>query len=510
MQHRSPAVGGRPRSIRSNARLPSRVPLAVAAALVLTIGGVLSALPVLAAAPNVREVTPAGITIDGSRADWDDSSADFLADMFEAGKPDHPVLAKLYGRYDCASRTFYVHVTTINAWVVIPSDSDNYVKQGQTDKLVDGDDGMGPPPAFAYISNDGWEASFAFAPGTYTGEAGLNVHALVAPEERASTAAVADRRLNVTIVCPEPTPAPTATPTPEPTASASVEPSTLPSESPSVEPSALPSGSASLEPSALPSESPSGEPSPSASASVEPSTLPSESPSVEPSALPSESPSGEPSPSASPSFEPSALPSESASAAPSAIPSGSPEPSGDPPLIVIKVADQGTESTDDDEVVGGARFELRLDDGDKAYEPDGDDAPLLASVDALEGFAVFEPTTPGDYWVAEVAAPSGLAPMPAVLVTYTGSDEECGWYRGELVCRPDEDGTGGFLLVAFKDPPAGSVEAQNSGSNLPATDTAPGASPEPASPGAPIGAIFAVSLAVVAIVLRRRRPDQAA
>ena len=184
MPHRNLEVGGRPRSIRSNVRRSSRVPLATAAALVLAIGGVLSALPVLAAAPNVREVTPAGITIDGSRADWDDPSADFLADMYEAGKPDHPILAKLYGRYDCASRTFYVHITTVSGWVVIPSDPDNYVKQGQTDKLVDGDDGPGPPPAFAYISKDGWEASFAFAPGTYTGEAGLNVHALVAPEER--------------------------------------------------------------------------------------------------------------------------------------------------------------------------------------------------------------------------------------------------------------------------------------------------------------------------------------
>jgi len=495
MQHRNHAVGGRPRSIRSNARRSSRVPL-VTVALVLTIGGVLSAIPVLAAAPNVREVTPAGITIDGSRADWDDSSADFLANMFEAGKPDHPVLAKLYGRYDCASRTFYVHVTTITAWVVIPSDADNYVKQGQTDKLVDGDDGTGPPPAFAYISKDGWEASFAFAPGTYTGEAGLNVHALVAPEERASTAAVADRRLDVTIVCPEPTPTPTASPTPEPTpttsptaeptASASTEPTALPSESASVEPSALPSESASTEPSALPSESASAAPSESASAA----------PSESASALPSESAS--------------ALPSESASGSPSALPSGSAAPSGDPPLIVIKVADQGTPSIDDDEVVGGARFELRLDDGDEAYEPDGDDAPLLASVDAPRGFAVFEPTTPGDYWVTEVTAPTGLATMPAVLVTYTGSDEECGWYRGDLVCRPDEDGTGGFVLVAFKDPPTGSVEAQTGGSNLPETDTAP-ATPEPsASPGVPVGAIFALSLAVVALVLRRRHPDHAA
>ena len=135
----------------------------------------------------------------------------------------------------------------------------------------------------------------------------------------------------------------------------------------------------------------------------------------------------------------------------------------------------------------------------------GDDASLVASVDAPPGFAIFMPTTPGDYWVTEVTAPTGLATMPAVLVTYTASDEQCGWYRGELDCRPDDDDTGGFLLVAFKDPPTGSVEADTGGANLPQTDTVPAAKSEPSAPS-----VFALSLAVVAIVLRRRRPDQAA
>ena len=36
---------------------------------------------VRAAAPNVREVTPAGISIDGSRSDWDSPNADYLANM---------------------------------------------------------------------------------------------------------------------------------------------------------------------------------------------------------------------------------------------------------------------------------------------------------------------------------------------------------------------------------------------------------------------------------------------
>jgi hypothetical protein len=105
-----------------------------------------------AAAPDVREVTPAGIVINGSAADWDSPSQDFLADMFEAGDPTKRVLARVYGRYDCATETFYVLVRTVTGWKVLPSDNDNYVKLGQTQKLVDGSDTPNStPPDFAYI-----------------------------------------------------------------------------------------------------------------------------------------------------------------------------------------------------------------------------------------------------------------------------------------------------------------------------------------------------------------------
>src|SRR6478752_1103577 len=46
-----------------------------------------------------------------------------LANMYEAGKPDKPVLSRLYGRYDCSTETFYVFVRTIQGWVVLPSDN---------------------------------------------------------------------------------------------------------------------------------------------------------------------------------------------------------------------------------------------------------------------------------------------------------------------------------------------------------------------------------------------------
>ena len=180
----------------------------------------LSPTTVMAAAPDVREITPAGITIDGSAGDWDEPGADFLANMFEAGNPDKPVLSRLYGRYDCSTETFYVFVETVHGWLILPSDNDNYVKLGQEDKLVDGSAGSnGSPPDFAYVGATGWEAAFHLAPGSYLGDNGLNVHAEVVPEARPATSAVANRRLDVTIDCttPPPTPTPTPTPTPAPT-----------------------------------------------------------------------------------------------------------------------------------------------------------------------------------------------------------------------------------------------------------------------------------------------------
>jgi hypothetical protein len=129
-----------------------------------------------AAAPDVREVTPADITIDGSAGDWDEPAADFLSDMFEAGKPEKDVLSRLYGRYDCAAETFYVFIQTVPGWNILPSDNDNYVKLGQTDKLVDGASGNnGIPPDFAYIGAKAWEAAFHLDPGSYLGDNGLNV-----------------------------------------------------------------------------------------------------------------------------------------------------------------------------------------------------------------------------------------------------------------------------------------------------------------------------------------------
>ena len=148
--------------------------LAVLAVLGLALsGGLVQPAPALAAAPDVRDASPSGIDIDGSATDWD-RGADFLADMYEAGKPDKRILSTSYARYDCATGTMYVLVETVPDWVILPSDSDNFVMNGNSQKLVD----RAMAPTALRRTSGTWdlraaEASRELAEGTYDGPIGL-------------------------------------------------------------------------------------------------------------------------------------------------------------------------------------------------------------------------------------------------------------------------------------------------------------------------------------------------
>ncbi len=164
--------------------------------------------------------------------------------------------------------------------------------------------------------------------------------------------------------------------------------------------------------------------------------------------------------------------------------------------------DQGTADTSDDRIVGGATFEFRKDDGDGVYEPTGDDAPVLAEVDATSGFAVFTPPSAGSYWITESVAPPGLGIAPPVLVDYTLSPENCGVDRGIKQCVPDDDASGGFLIVVVNDSPGGGVGGADK--TPPPTDVATGTDVQPGEVLAAIGLLLLLS----GIVLTRlpRRP----
>ena len=125
----------------------------------------------------------------------------------------------------------------------------------------------------------------------------------------------------------------------------------------------------------------------------------------------------------------------------------------------------------DDRIVPGSAFEFRRDDGDGAYEPLGDDAPVLAEISATYGFAVFTPTETGDYWVTESSAPPGLNTADPILVHYTASSENCSLANRILRCEADDDQSGGFLIAVVVDSPIGGVGPEVT---APPTDTVSG------------------------------------
>ena len=170
----------------------------------------------------------------------------------------------------------------------------------------------------------------------------------------------------------------------------------------------------------------------------------------------------------------------------------------DPPIIVPKVNDKGTPEISDDRIVPGAVFEFRRDDGDGIYEPVGDDFPVLAQVEATNGFAVFTPPEPGDYWVTESTPPPGLKVADPILAHYTASPENCGLSNSLLRCEPDDDQSGGFLIVVVVNSPGGGVGPEVT---APPTDTVPGDDSRPVD----IVPVYALILIVAAVGLMAAR-----
>ena len=101
------------------------------------------------------------------------------------------------------------------------------------------------------------------------------------------------------------------------------------------------------------------------------------------------------------------------------------------------------------EPLAGARFEVRIDDGDDQFD---------AASDGLAfGPAEADLTTshlePGNYWIVEVEAPSGFAVNPPILIPLnTDPDRDCFWvpWVDEEGCSGD--GEGRTLVVILDEP----------------------------------------------------------
>ena len=168
--------------------------------------------------------------------------------------------------------------------------------------------------------------------------------------------------------------------------------------------------------------------------------------------------------------------------------------------------DQGTPDLSDDVVMGGATFAFYVDDGNGIFEPETADAPVLATIEAPNGFAVFTPPGPGDYWVVEVAAPPDMDIAPPQLVTYVvpPAPLNCVIDLGRSACAADEDASGGYLVVVVSNSPTGGVDPTSGELTQPPTDVLMGAREAP-TPGLPLVVLGVTSLAVGLLVDLRRR-----
>src|SRR4051794_23557754 len=106
-------------------RAPATAVALVASMLASAVGVV---LPVAADPPGVHLVDPAKIKIDGNSSDWDTPGSDEFAALPKVGGENTKPLAQLFARYECSTKRMFVLVKAANGWLVVPSDSDNYVK----------------------------------------------------------------------------------------------------------------------------------------------------------------------------------------------------------------------------------------------------------------------------------------------------------------------------------------------------------------------------------------------
>ena len=173
---------------------------------------------------------------------------------------------------------------------------------------------------------------------------------------------------------------------------------------------------------------------------------------------------------------------------------------------MAKVNDQGTPDVDDDVLLPGATFEFRLDNGNGVYEPDTADAPVLETIFAEHGFAVFHPPAPGAYWVTESSAPEGFDTAAPILVPFPAAraQQNCSLVGAALTCVPDDDLSGGFVLAFVADSPTGGALPATGEPTAPPTDVSP---PRTVTVDAGLLATLTVLLAIAggALLVRPRR-----
>jgi len=173
----------------------------------------------MAAQPNAGSAT-----VDGATGDWS-LSADFFANMADAGHANAAVRAKLYLKYDCDSEKLYALVLAQNGEQVRQKRTDEAYIMIDGKKIIDSSHGQ-----FAWVNGDGdladgFEGGAGLAAGSYS----LRAHVLVADDslDGYTPMDVIGRNVPLDLECQEVQPTATAKPpTPKPTDNGGVAPTT--------------------------------------------------------------------------------------------------------------------------------------------------------------------------------------------------------------------------------------------------------------------------------------------
>src|SRR5690349_24141693 len=199
--------------------------------------GVLLLSAILAPTTMAAQPNSGSATVDGATGDWS-LSADFFANMTDAGHPDAAVRAKLYLKYDCDSEKLFALVLAQGGEQVRQKRTDEAYIMIDGKKIIDSSHGD-----FAWVNGDGeladgFEGGAGLAAGSYT----LRAHVLVADDsaDGYTPMDVVGRFVPLVIECGEVgptqgTPTPTPTPTPAPT-SGQQTPTPTPAETGGVAP----------------------------------------------------------------------------------------------------------------------------------------------------------------------------------------------------------------------------------------------------------------------------------
>jgi choice-of-anchor A domain-containing protein len=152
--------------------------------------------------PIAGDLTCGTAVVDGEYAEWD-LTADFFAEMHEAGKVDKDHLSNLYLRYDVTAGTMFALVLREGTWEPDAYEDDAWIKiyDLSPSPLVDGNSSD-----FQWIYEGGtligYEASFALMNGEY---ADLEAHISVDGGKTSSTGKKSSGYISLDVDCPEPT-----------------------------------------------------------------------------------------------------------------------------------------------------------------------------------------------------------------------------------------------------------------------------------------------------------------